>query len=91
MGVPAWLLKIVISSLTDRTMVVRFKGTTSSMRNLPVGGPQGTLLGLLLFLVLSNDRGFENQCNNVGEFITINFKEGNQLHITFVDDVALLE
>ena len=37
--------------------------------------------------------GFENQINNVGESITkkINFKEGNQLHLKFVDDVALLE
>ena len=93
MGVPAWLLKIVISFLKDRTMVVRFKGTTSSVRSLPGGGPQGTLLGLLLFLVLINDMGFENQTNNVGESITkkINFKEGSQLHLKFVDDVALLE
>ena len=93
MGVPAWLLKIVISFLKDRTMVVRFKGTTSSVRNLPGGGPQGTLHGLLLFLVLINDMGFENQSNNVGETITkrINFKEGSQLHLKFVDDVALLE
>ena len=54
MGVPSWLLKIVISFLKDRSMVVRYKGQTSSMKNLPGGGPQGALLGLFLFLVLIN-------------------------------------
>ena len=52
MGVPAWLLKLVIAFLSDRRMIVRYKGKQSSVKNLPGGGPQGTLLGLLLFLVL---------------------------------------
>ena len=34
MGVPAWLLRIVMAFLKDRTMVVRFKGATSSQRSL---------------------------------------------------------
>ena len=59
MGVPAWLLKIVMAFLSDRTMVIRFKGATSSVKSLPGGGPQGTLLGLLLFIVLINDLGFK--------------------------------
>ena len=65
MGVPAWLLRIVMAFLSDRTMVVRFRGATSSLKRLPGGGPQGTLLGLLLFIVLINDLGFEDQQNNV--------------------------
>ena len=52
MGVPGWLLKIVIAFLTDRKMTVRYKGKQSSVKSLPGGGPQGTLLGLLLFIVL---------------------------------------
>ena len=52
MGVPGWLLNIVMGFLTDRMMVVRYKGDTSDVRPLPGGGPQGTLLGLLLFLIL---------------------------------------
>ena len=39
----------------------------SGLKELPGGGPQGTLLGLLLFLVLINDVGFSNQENNIGE------------------------
>ena len=58
MGVPGWLLKIVIAFLTDRKITVRYKGRQSSVKSLPGGGPQGTLLGLLLFIVLINDVGF---------------------------------
>ena len=61
MGVPGWLLHIVMAFLSDRRMLVRYNGKKSSMKYLPGGGPQGTLLGLLLFLVLINDLGFDNQ------------------------------
>ena len=93
MGVPSWLLKIVISFLTDRTMIVRYKGQKSSRKKLPGGGPQGALLGLLLFLVLVNDVGFENQSNQTGEIITCKkrFKQFNELHLKYVDDLTLAE
>ena len=93
MGVPAWLLKIDMAFLTDRTMVVRFKGATSTPKNLPGGGPQGTLLGLLLFIVLINDIGFEDQQNNAGELVTCrrNLRAANQLHLKFVDDLTVAE
>ena len=68
LGVPAWLLKIVMSFLTSRSMFVRYKGTSSTSKELPGGGPQGTLLGLLLFVVLINDVGFEDQENNIGNY-----------------------
>ena len=93
MGVPAWLLRLVISFLTDRTMVVRYKGETSSVKKLPGGGPQGALLGLLLFLVLINDVGFEDQSNENGEIITCKrrVKTYNELHLKYVDDLTLAE
>ena len=93
MGVPAWLLRIVMAFLKDRTMVVRLNGATSSPRDLPGGGPQGTLLGLLLFLVMINEVGFENQRNNTGELITArkNMREANQIHLKFVDDLTVAE
>ena len=71
MALPACLLKIVMAFLTDRNMVVRYKGAKSSEKYLPWGGPHGTLLGFLLFLVLINDAGFDNQINNAGEIISI--------------------
>ena len=52
MGIPSWLLKIVIGFLQNRKMILKYKNEKSDMRSLPGGGPQGTLLGLFLFLIL---------------------------------------
>ena len=93
LGVPGWLLKLVIAFLKHREMVVRYKGKVSSPRGLPGGGPQGTLLGLLLFIVLINDVGFKGQCNQTGELITSKqqFKQVNEIHLKYVDDLSLAE
>ena len=74
-------------------MLVRYKGKLSSIKNLPGGGPQGTLLGLLLFLVLINDVGFEGQLNNAGKLIISkrNKKNVNQIHLKYVDDITMAE
>ena len=55
MGVRPALVPVLVSYLTDRQMQVRFNGTFSSTHNLPGGGPQGTLIGLIEYLVQSND------------------------------------
>ena len=59
--VPNWLLKIVMGFLTDRELILRYKGGCSSRKPLPGGSPQGTRLGLFLFLVLINAAGFQDQ------------------------------
>ena len=93
MGVPGWLLKIVIAFLSDRMMQVKYKGKVSGVKSLPGGGPQGTLLGLLLFIVLINDVGFKGQENNAGDIITSkrNMKAANEIHLKYVDDLTLAE
>ena len=93
MGCPGWLLRVVIAFLSGRRMVVRYKGKTSTIKSLPGGGPQGTLLGLFLFLVLINDAGFHGQVNNVGELATSkrNVKAVNQIHLKYVDDMSVAE
>ena len=92
LGVPGWLLKLVMAFLEDRTMKVKYKGKYSSLFSLPGGGPQGTLLGLFLFLVLINDLGYEDQMNNAGELITKKkVKELNLIHLKYVDDLSLAE
>ena len=65
----------------------------SSVKSLPGGGPQGTLLGLLLFSVLINDVGFQDQENNAGDIITIrrNMKVANEIHLKYIDDLTLAE
>ena len=91
MGVPAWLLSVVIAFLTDRRMLVRYKGKESGVKPLPGGGPQGTLLGLLLFIILINDVGFEDQLNNIGEVYTRknHLKKANKINLKYVDDLTL--
>ena len=92
-GIPGWLLKIVVAFLADRQMVVKYKGKVSGVKSLPGGGPQGTLLGLLLFSVLINDVGFQDQENNAGDIITSrrNMKVANEIHLKYIDDLTLAE
>ena len=54
MHVPPWLLQILVSYLTNRSMVLSYKGATSSPRSLPGSSPQGTFLGIFLFIVKFN-------------------------------------
>ena len=54
MHVPPWLLKIIISYLTNRTMILSYRGTSSSSKALPGSSPQGAFLGIFLFIVKFN-------------------------------------
>ena len=67
-------------------MVVRYKGETSSMKQLPGGGLQGALLGLFLFLILINYVGFKKQINDIGEINTCKKKlrQVNDFHLKYV-------
>ena len=58
-GVPGWLLRILISYLTGRSMILRYNGAQSSRHLMPGGSPQGALLGILLYLVYVSDVGME--------------------------------
>ena len=93
MGVPGWLLNLVMGFLSDRVMVVRYKGSTTESKPLPGGGPQGTLLGLLLFLILINDCGFVKDNSAIGKTITQKKKkfQSPTLHTKYVDDLTILE
>ena len=53
-------------------MILKYNGCISEEEYLPGGGPQGTKLGLYLFLVLINAAGFKptELCTNLGETVT---------------------
>ena len=54
MHTPSWLLKIVISYLSDRSMYLSHNGAQSNRKMLPGGGPQGAYLGGLIFIIKYN-------------------------------------
>ena len=94
MVVPGWLLRIVIGFLTDRELIVRYKGRTSDRKSLPGGGHQGTRLGLFLFLILINAAGYEQLTENMGQHITQKKNKRAKIpniHLKFVDDMTLAE
>ena len=55
LGVRPSLIPLLASYLTDRKMKVKFNGELSEFLDLIGGGPQGTLLGQIEYLVQSND------------------------------------
>ena len=88
------LFKIEVAFLKVRKMLVRYMGSQSSIKSLPGGGPQCTLMGLFLFLILINECGFEEQSNNAAELATRkrNLTKANHLiHLKFVDDLYIAE
>ena len=92
MGVPGWLLRIVMGFLTERELIVRYKGRISGRKMLPGGGPQGTILGLFLFLILINSAGYQNLEKSIGQQITMKKNKRNVMpntHVKFVDDMTL--
>ena len=54
MKCPAWLLRIVISFLTNRELLLNYDGKIAKTRRLPGGAPAGSLLGGILFIVKFN-------------------------------------
>ena len=58
MGVPGWLLGIVMGFLSERELILKYKGGQSGRKRLPGGSPQGTRLGMFLFLIMINFSGF---------------------------------
>lgn len=72
-GVGGKLLKWLESYLTDRTLFVKFNGSTSASLSVQSGVPQGSHLGPLLFILFIND---------VFECITVNF-------LLFADDMKV--
>ena len=54
MHTPSWLLNIIMSYLSNRSMILKYYGEHSSRKLLPGGGPQGAYLGGLIFIVKYN-------------------------------------
>ena len=83
--------EIVIGFLTDRELLVRYKGKTSSRKSLLGGGPQGTRLGLFLFLILINAAGCGLLQEHIGNHITKGMNKRTlipKIHLKYGDDMT---
>ena len=63
-------------------------------KSLPGGSPQGTRLGLFLFLILINAAGYQQLEKKLGEKITENINKRKPVlysHMKYVDDLSLLQ
>ena len=93
MGVPGWLLSIIIGFLSDRELILRHMGSQSERKRLPGGSPQGTRLGMFLFLIMINFAGFPFQDieRGTGKKITQTRRRPlKNLHLKYVDDLSYL-
>ena len=54
MHVLPWLLLILTSYLTERSMIMTYAGASSSPKDLPGSSPQGAFLGIFFFVVKYN-------------------------------------
>ena len=74
---------------------MRYKGNSSERKPLPGGIPQGTRLGMFLFLILINFAGFHNSevVTNLGQHITkplAKRKPIRKKHLKYIDDLSYL-
>ena len=94
MGVPGWLLNVVVVFLQERELILSYRGEMSVKKNMPGGGPQGTVVGMFLFIILINSVGFKQEDQTVGENVTkaINaHKVMKTMHAKYVDDLTIAE
>ena len=59
---PQWLLRLILSYLHNRKMILRFRNCSSDPKDLPGGCPQGTLIGVILYILYINQIGFPGEC-----------------------------
>jgi hypothetical protein len=91
-SVPGWLLRIVYSYLSNRTLSVRYKSETSTPRHMPGGTGAGTIIGLEIFLILFNGAGPPANPTPLGEIVTEPLgvrKPIEKAKVKWVDDMTI--
>ena len=105
--VPMWLLRLIMSYLEHRKMILRFRGCSSDPEGMPGGMPQGTLLGVILYILYINPVGFPSEAtikisdhvhnywnilDSIPELITnVDTLPATMQSIKFMDDATLQE
>ena len=78
MHVPGWLLAILISYLTERSMILKYKDASSSSQKMTAGFGQGCLLGMFLFIIV-----FSGAC--MRPLIPCSITQNKTTHCKFMD------
>ena len=94
MGVPGWVLKIIIGFLAERELEVKYKGVSSKRKLMPGGGPQGTRLGLFLFLILINAAcsGMLEKHIRTGIIQKMSKRKPiENIHLNYIDDLSMAQ
>ena len=85
-------MRVVKGFLTEREMKLSFKGEKCENKRMRGGGPQRTILGMFLFIVLINFVGFD-KCNTIiVATVTSNLKgriSNQTMHAKFIDDLTI--
>ena len=85
MKVPQWLLRILLSYLQKRKMILRFRKCCSHPKCLSGGCPQGTLIGVILYILYINPIGYPGEITlQISDFIN-NYSE----NIDILPDLTL--
>jgi hypothetical protein len=92
MNTPGWLLKIIASYLSNRSLQIRYLKATSKSRKMPGGTSAGTILGLNFFLVLFNKAGPVTNPISIGQQITQPRRKRKPIKrckVKWIDDMTL--
>ena len=89
MKVPGWLLLIFISYLTDRKMVVKFRGIISLLRSLPGSSPPRNRPGGILFIIIFNGAALRPSIL-IWPFFNKKSNDPEALKLKFVDDISVV-
>ena len=92
MGCPNWLVKIIMSYLTGRQLIIRWQGKQSRKLPLHSGAGQGTIIGLILFSITFNGAGPSPRQREIGKTITETKKRRRPMQAgkkKWVDDMTI--
>ena len=98
LGVPPFLLRIIFLFLSNRKMIVRHNGVFSEEKDLNGGGPQGSLLIVILFCLYTNESGILRPSHNPSTLSNHEpligmapMENGSTIRVKYVDDLSVGE